>query len=423
VPALSLESALGDDASVLRKTDFQSLLLANLMAPLGTALLSPVLDSLTGPFGVSAAQIGLMIAFFSAPAIFVIPFAGVVADRYGRKPILVFSLVLFGVAGTAIAFTTDFRVVLGLRLFQGVAYAGLTPIIITSIGDLYAETEEATAQGLRFTGSGISQAVFPLLAGVLVVVSWQYPFLLYAVSLPIALVVYRWFEEPSGGASAIADGGDGGRDGDGDSYRREFVARVRHPRVFALIAARWVAAVIWVGFLTYNSVVVVRVIGGTPEEAGLLVAIGSIVYAVAATQAGRITAFFESRIYPLVVSHVAMAVGFGVVLVAPGLLVASAGIVVAGVGFGVGLSLYRSVVTNLSPADLRAGIVTFAEAGGRAVNTMTPIGMGAIIAVATPTYGLVVAVQLAGVAAIVVGGLVGIVCLFAAKVSRPLPAT
>jgi predicted MFS family arabinose efflux permease len=422
VPSLSLESVLGDDAPVLRKTNFQTLLLANLMAPLGTALLSPVLDSLTGPFGVSAASIGLMIAFFSAPAVVVIPFAGVLADRYGRKPLLVFSLVLFGLAGTAIAFTTDFRVVLGLRLFQGVAYAGLTPIIITSIGDLYAETEEATAQGLRFTGSGISQAVFPLVAGVLVVISWQYPFLLYAIALPIAVVVYRWFEEPTApDASAVADGGD---DADaGPSYRRAFLRRVRHPRVFSLIAARWVAAVIWVGFLTYNSVVVVRVIGGTPEEAGLLVAIGSIVYAGVATQAGRITAFFDSRIYPLVAAHVAMGAGFALVLVAPGLLVASVGIVVSGSGFGVGLSLYRSVVTNLSPSDLRAGIVTFAEAGGRAVNTLTPIVMGAIIAIATPTYGIVVAVQLAGLAIILVGGVLGIVFLFAAKASPPLPAT
>jgi predicted MFS family arabinose efflux permease len=419
VSSLSLESILGDDAPVIRKTNFQTLLLANLMAPLGTALLSPVLDSLTGPLGASAASIGLMIAFFSAPAVFVIPFAGVVADRYGRKPILVFSLVLFGVAGSAIAFTTDFRVVLALRLFQGVAYAGLTPIIITSIGDLYAETEEATAQGLRFTGSGVSQALFPLLAGVLVVTSWRYPFLLYALALPIAAAVYRWFEEPSAVETApVTDGGDGG-----SSYRRAFLRRVRHPRVLALILARWVAAVVWVGFLTYNSVVVVRVIGGTPEEAGLLVAIGSVVYAGAATQAGRITAFFDSRIYPLVVSHVAMGVGFGVVLAAPGLLVASLGIVVTGVGFGVGLSLYRSVVTNLSPSDLRAGIVTFAEAGGRAVNTLTPIGMGAIIALATPRYGLVGAVRLAGIATIVVGGALGIVFLFAAKASRPLPTS
>lgn len=81
-------------------------------------------------------------------------------------------------------------------MLQGISFAALTPIIVTSIGDLYAGTKEATAQGLRFTGSGISQTVFPLGAGVLVGVAWQYPFLLYAIAFPIAAVIYVWFQEP-----------------------------------------------------------------------------------------------------------------------------------------------------------------------------------------------------------------------------------
>mgnify|MGYP000078783745 CR=1 FL=1 len=90
--------------------------------PPGTALLSPVLDSLVDPFGTSASQVGLMMSFFTAPPIVVIPLAGLLADRYGRKPVIVTSLLLFGLAGSAIALTTNFQVVLGLRLLQGVAF-------------------------------------------------------------------------------------------------------------------------------------------------------------------------------------------------------------------------------------------------------------------------------------------------------------
>jgi hypothetical protein len=43
-------------------------------------MLSPVLESLIDPFGTSAANIGLMISFFTAPAIVVIPIAGVLGD-------------------------------------------------------------------------------------------------------------------------------------------------------------------------------------------------------------------------------------------------------------------------------------------------------------------------------------------------------
>lgn len=157
-----LESLLGKDADVLSQRNFQALLVTNLLAPLGVPLLSPILSSLTEPFGVSTARIGLLIAAYTAPPIVLIPIAGILADRYGRKPVMLTGVLLFGVGGMGIAFVTDFRLAIGLRLLQGVGFAGLTPIIITSIGDLYVDSREATAQGVRFMSSGVYQSVFPL---------------------------------------------------------------------------------------------------------------------------------------------------------------------------------------------------------------------------------------------------------------------
>lgn len=408
-----LDSLFGDDAAVLSETSFQLLLLANLLPPLGTALLSPVLDSLIDPFGTTAADIGLMMSFFTAPPIVMIPLGGVLADRYGRKPVIVGSLLLFGAAGSAIALTTNFRVALGLRLLQGAAFGGLTPVIITSIGDLYSGTREATAQGLRFTGSGLAQTAFPLLAGLAVTVAWQFPFLIYAMAFPIALLVAVRFEEPSSPDEKSAT--DGGTTGEG--YARELFALVRKPRVLSLVLARGLPIVVWIAFLTYNSIIVVQIQGGTPGQAGLLVAFGSLAYAVAASQAGRITALVDSRFVPLVAAHTALAVGFAVVLYAPGIAVAGVGIVLSGAGFGTALSLYRSIVTSLAPQELRAGVVSLAEANGRLVATLTPVLMGAAIGTLAPQIGFTAALRLSGIAATVVGSGGGILCLFVAKLS------
>ena len=378
----SLRLLFGDDAEIVRETNFQVLLLSTTLPVLGSSLVSPVLESLVGPFGTSVADIGLMVAAFTAPAVVMIPVAGALADRYGRKAILVASLVLFGTAGAAIAFTTDYRVVLALRLLQGVAFGGINPVIITSIGDLYSGAREATGQGLRFMASGLSGAVVPLVSGVLVLLSWRYPFLLYALALPVAGVVYRWFEEPTAtGTAPLTDGGEG------VSYRRALLREVTRRHVLAVLLARSMPNVVWIGFVTYNSFLVVRLMGGTHPEAGLLFAAGSLVFASAASQAGRITARFSSRLYPLVGANALLGVGFVLVLFAPGLAVAAVGISVAGVGFGVLLSLYRSVVTGLAPTHLRAGVVSVGEAGGRLTSTLTPIAMGAVIALARPTLG------------------------------------
>jgi len=402
-----LGSLFGDDARVLHERDFQALLLANVVPPLGSALLSPILDSLIDPFGTSAADVGLMISVFSAPAIVVIPVAGVLSDRYGRKPVLVAALLLFGVAGSAIALTTDYGVVLVLRALQGVAFGGITPVIITSLGDIYQGTEEATAQGIRFTGSGLTQTVFPLLSGALVAVAWQYPFLLYAIAVPIAGAVARWFAEPAGDENAPAGG----------SSARALFGLVRQPRVAAMVIARGLPMFVWVGFITYNSIVVVRIMGGTPAQAGALVAVGSLTYASAASQAGRVTAAFDSRLVPLLGANVALGAGFAAFLFAPSLPLAGAGIVLAGAGLGLALALYRSIITGLATESLRGGLVSLAEAFGRVVATATPVLMGAVIAAATPRVGLAAAVRVAGLGAAVAGGAGGVACLLVANAS------
>jgi MFS family permease len=399
-------AVFGDDAAILRDQSFQLLFLANLLPPLGTALLSPVLNSLIGPLGATTANVGLMMSAFTAPPILLIPVVGVVADRYGRRPVIIAGLLVFGAAGTAIAFTESFRVALVLRMLQGVGFAGLTPVIITSIGDLYSGTAEATAQGLRFTGSGLSQTVSPLLAGVLVGIAWQYPFLVYAIAFPVAVVIYGWFEEPVD-AAAETDGAD-------RTVRaqlgelRELVA---HRRAWGMVVARGMPNTVWLGFLTYNSIVVTDLLGGTPTQAGLLAALGSISYALSATQVGRISAFFDSRFYPLVAMNVAMGAGLALVFLGDTFVLALGGAVVMGAGFGLSISLYRTIITNLAPPSLRGGFVSLAEGGGRLTSTLTPIVMGAGIGVASTTIGYEPAVRAVGVAVGVVAAGLAIAAL------------
>ena len=409
-------SLFGEDAAILGDTDFRVLLLAGLLPTLGSGLVSPVLDSLIDPFGASTASIGWMIAAFTAPAIVVIPLGGALADRYGRKVVLVTAIACFGVGGTAIALTTDFRIALACRLLQGVGWAGITPTIVTSIGDLYDGGEEETAQGLRFGVTGLSGAVFPLAAGALVTLAWQYPFLLYAMAFPIGVAVVLWFDEPTDRPVVI---GDGGKTPAGDSYTRALLDLSSHPRVLAIVVARALYPAVFIGLMTYNSVVV-RLLGGTPVQAGVLVAGSYAAFAVAASQAGRVTALFDSRIYPLLGANASLGLGFLVFLYAPTLAVAGLGAVAIGVGIGLLGALYRSILTGMASADLRAGLVGLSEAGGRVTATATPLVMGAIVGLLSASLGLAGAIRLAGLAVAIVGGGGGALCVLLARAARPV---
>ncbi|GAB6860515.1 MFS transporter [Haloplanus litoreus] len=374
---------VGEDADVVTDPRFRVILLGSVVSPMGASLVSPLLDSLLPVYGVSEARIGLVMAAFTAPGIVAIPLVGMVSDRVGRKPVLTAGLALFGAAGLALAFTDDFRVAVALRLVQGVGFTGIAPVLIAATGDLFSGAREATAQGLRFTTVGLSLAVFPLLSGVLVAVAWQYPFYLFALGLPAALVVHLRFEESATGPVAS----EGGLD------VRRLAALVRRRRIALVLLGRTVPSFLWFGFLTYNSIVVVRLLDGTPGVAGALVALASVASSVGGTQVGRLTAAFDTRRSPLLVGTAAAAVGLAGVALAPSLPVVGVGATVVGAGFGVVLTLYRSTISTVAPAALRGSLVSLGESAGRVGSTVAPVLMGAAVAVATPRYGFGAAVR------------------------------
>jgi MFS family permease len=409
-----LETFFGKDANLLYDRSFQVLLFASVSSPLGASVVSPLLDTLTGTYGVSEAEIGLLLAVFTAPAIVMIPLVGMLSDRYGRKPVLTVGLLVFGLSGVAIPLTTDFRVVLALRLLQGVGYTGIGPILIASVGDLYRGDREATAQGLRFTTVGLSLTVFPLLSGLLVAVAWQYPFYLFAIALPTALFVHLVFEEPT----------DQSDDGAAENPSlRELLSLLRDGHVLATVLGRAVPSVLWFALLTYNSIIVVRLLGGTPGQAGLLVALASITSSVGSTQLGRLTARFESRRSLLAGTIAVQGLGIAVLAFAPTFPVAAAGSTVAGVGFGLSLSLYRSVITGLASTEHRGGLVSLGESVGRVGSTGTPIVMGASIALLSGSAGFADAVRWTIFGGAVLVTLAGWALLFAGGTSRRSPTS
>lgn len=408
----TLQRLFGDEADVVRDLNFQLVLLAAVLVPLGNGLMSPILDSLIGPFGASPASIGLVISVFLVPSIVIMPVVGILADWIGRKPIIVGSLVLFGLSGSAIALTTDFRVVLGLRLLQGIGWGSLTPLIITALGDFYTGSREATAQGLRLSGSSVAASGFSLLAGAVVVLAWQYPFLLYLLSLPIALIVFLWLDEPTDSNDDEATASIWG-------YRDDLAALLRHRHVLTIVVARTLMIAVWIGFTTYNSIIVIRILGGTPVLAGLLYAVATLAMALGASQVGRATEFFGSRYTVLILANAVLGLGFATVALSPVLLVAGVGVVALGAAHGMAVSVYRSLITGFASESTRAGLVSLGEAGARVVATTAPLVMGGIIAVMTASVGFTGAVQLASLAVSAAAGGGGILLVIAARRAEP----
>ena len=103
---------------------------ASLALMMGVNFIQPALPALSQPFRVSDAQLSWIMTLFTAPAIFLSPIFGLIADLYGRRPLLAYGLMMFGLFGAAMAFAPNYTWLLVFRTLQGIGFAAVIPLTI-----------------------------------------------------------------------------------------------------------------------------------------------------------------------------------------------------------------------------------------------------------------------------------------------------
>ncbi|MCH8928017.1 MAG: MFS transporter, partial [Candidatus Marinimicrobia bacterium] len=125
------------------------------------------------------------------------PFAGILLDRWGRKPVILFSLILYGFAGSSGFWMETLSGILLGRALLGLATAGLMSGIITLIGDLYEGEQLNRFMGYQSAALGIGGLTFLTLAGVLADIGWRYPFLIHLHAFLVIPGVILAVKEPN----------------------------------------------------------------------------------------------------------------------------------------------------------------------------------------------------------------------------------
>ncbi|MFC8824986.1 MFS transporter [Streptomyces sp. NPDC057137] len=110
---------------------------------------------------------------------------GAVGDRWGRKPVLIAGLIVFGVAGAVAALATSAEIMLAARVLSGVGAAMIMPVTLAVITSTFPAEERGRAIGVwtGVAGGGGILGMF-LSAALVDVANWRWLFL-----LPIALVL------------------------------------------------------------------------------------------------------------------------------------------------------------------------------------------------------------------------------------------
>ena len=109
----------------------------------GNYIVSPALSPVTEYFGVDeASSQAILTGFFIPMALFPLVF-GSLSDRYGRRPPLIFGLVLLTAGGLTATFSESFELLVFARVLQGIGAAAAGTILIPMIKDSYSNLEAA----------------------------------------------------------------------------------------------------------------------------------------------------------------------------------------------------------------------------------------------------------------------------------------
>lgn len=170
------------------------LLLGSCLPVLGAVLLAPVLPRMQEHFADTPAAQVLVPVSLTVPALMIAllaPFAGVIADRLGRKPLLLGSMLLYSLFGLLPLWLESLPAIVASRAGLGLAEAGIMTCCTTLIGDYYKGARRERLFALQMVCTSLSAALFIALGGALGQDSWRTPFLLYSAGL-LLLPLMAW---------------------------------------------------------------------------------------------------------------------------------------------------------------------------------------------------------------------------------------
>ena len=152
-------------------------------------VIMPIFARRFADFGDGLEALGLTAMAYSLTSIVAAPFMGSLADRFGRRPLLLGSLASYVAAFTGYLLATTTGTFFIIRTLAGALTAGFGPAAMGIVADTAPENERAQWIGVVAGGSSIGWIVGPALGGMLYD-AWGYaaPFMVSVVIAIVALI-------------------------------------------------------------------------------------------------------------------------------------------------------------------------------------------------------------------------------------------
>ncbi len=335
-------------SNVHHDRNLQIVITVTLIAVLGSSSIGPALPAIAEDFKIPPEQIGWIITAFVIPIALGTPVSGILADRFGRKQILVPALLLFAFAGVACAFSYNFRTLLEMRFLQGIGAAPLESLALTLISDLYAGKALTSAMAFNGSAIGISLALYPLLCGGLATLGWRYPFLMSLTAIPIGILVLFFLQVPELQKKS-------------DSYYQDYLQKIwcsidNRQVIGLLIAVVALFILLFGAYFTYIPILASDTLGASNVVIGIILASMALSMAFVSSQ----LALFTQSLSEVMLVKVSFIVYMVALIITPALhnvwllLIPS---LLFGAAHGMIFPSTQALLGGLAPQEYRAGFM------------------------------------------------------------------
>ncbi|ANU19786.1 MFS transporter [Planococcus plakortidis] len=157
----------------------------------GIGLIIPIMPAYLETFGVAGQALGTLIATFAFAQFLFSPISGELSDKYGRKNLIIFGLIVFGLSQLVFGLATELWILYVARFFSGLGGAFLIPPMMAFVADITTYEERGKGMGLLGASMSLGFMIGPGIGGFLSEVSLEFPFYVAtSVALLSALLSY-----------------------------------------------------------------------------------------------------------------------------------------------------------------------------------------------------------------------------------------
>ncbi|MDX1457525.1 MAG: multidrug effflux MFS transporter [Marinobacter sp.] len=168
------------------------------LGPLATDMYLPALPAIGTAMAVGADQVQLTLSLYMAGFALAQLLCGPLADRFGRKPVMLGGFVLFAAASLGCALTTDIETLIVCRFLQAIGGSAGPVLGRAAIRDIYTPRDAARIMALLASIMALAPAIAPTLGGLMLEgLGWTSIFLALAgYAVVMTLVVAIGIPEP-----------------------------------------------------------------------------------------------------------------------------------------------------------------------------------------------------------------------------------